>query len=186
MATTSPSLLQRLCETPDRVAWNRFVELYTPLLVGWANRLGLQTHDAADLVQDIFSVLAEKLPTFRYDSEKSFRAWLKTLLMNRWRNHLRRSNRSAAHRKMLPTEEAENAAPEFEEAEYRTYLVSRALNIMRAEFETTTWKACWEFVVNDRPAEEVARELGISINAVYLAKSRVLRRLRDELNGLIE
>ena len=75
---------------------------------------------------------------------------------------------------------------EIEEEEYRRYLVRRALGLMQAEFEPATWKACWEFVVHDRPAAEVAAELGLSVNAVYLAKSRVLRRLRAELRGLLD
>ena len=74
----------------------------------------------------------------------------------------------------------------FAELEYRQYLVNRALEMMQAEFEESTWKACWECVVNDRNGVEVAQELGITANAVYVAKSRVLRRLRNELNGLFE
>src|SRR5581483_2337673 len=90
MLTTPPSLLERIRHSPERAAWERFVDLYTSLLYSWAKRLGLGEHDAADLVQDIFTVLVEKLPHFRYNADKSFRAWLKTLLMNRWRNWLRR------------------------------------------------------------------------------------------------
>ena len=74
----------------------------------------------------------------------------------------------------------------FDEVEYRQQLVRRALQIMQAEFETTTWKACWEFVVSGRPAAEVAAELGVSVDVVYGAKSRVLRRLRQELDGLLD
>jgi RNA polymerase sigma-70 factor, ECF subfamily len=74
----------------------------------------------------------------------------------------------------------------FDEEEYRQYIVSRALQLMQADFQPDTWKACWEYVVRDRPAADVAVELGISVNAVHLAKSRVLRRLREELNGLLD
>src|ERR1700733_8814719 len=72
MLTTSPSLLDRLRQSPERQAWARFVDVYTPLLFAWAARLGLTGHDAADLVQDVFTILVEKLPEFRYDSDKSF------------------------------------------------------------------------------------------------------------------
>ena len=161
--------------------------MYTPLLAAWTRRLGLPQQEAADLLQDIFTVLVEKLPTFRYDPEKSFRAWLKTILLNRWRNDLRKR----AHVKEqgdagLSEVAAADDLCEFEEEEYRSYLVRRALELMRAEFQPATWKACWEFVVLDRPATEVAAELGITINAVYLSKSRVLRRLREELAGLLD
>jgi RNA polymerase sigma-70 factor (ECF subfamily) len=79
---------------------------------------------------------------------------------------------------------AETNGPD--EVEYRQQLVGRALKLMQTEFQPATWKACWECVVMDRPAADVARELGITLNAVYLAKSRVLRRLHQELDGLIE
>jgi RNA polymerase sigma-70 factor (ECF subfamily) len=74
----------------------------------------------------------------------------------------------------------------FEEAEYRQHLARRALELMQAEFPPATWKACWEVVVAGRPAAEVAAELAISIDSVYAAKSRVLRRLRQELAGLLD
>ena len=90
MFTTPPSLLERLRQSPEREAWEKFVEMYTPLLVGWTRRLALPDQEAADLIQDIFTVLVEKLPGFDYNPDKSFRAWLKTILRNRWRNLLRR------------------------------------------------------------------------------------------------
>src|SRR5436305_7776381 len=90
MLTTPPSLLMRLREAPEQAAWERFVEMYTPLFYTWTRRLRLNEHEAADLVQDLFTVLVEQLPHFEYDQDKSFRAWLKTILLNRWRNRLQR------------------------------------------------------------------------------------------------
>jgi RNA polymerase sigma-70 factor, ECF subfamily len=185
MHTTPPSLLEQLRQPIHESAWQRFVQLYTPLLFFWARRLGLQDSDAADLVQDVFAILVRKLPTFEYDRDKSFRAWLRTVLLNRWRNQ-RAARTATVHDK----QEADPAGPDpvdaYGEAEYRRHLVARALDLMQAEFQPATWKACWELVVNGRPAAEVAAELGITINAVYLAKSRVLSRLRRELAGLLE
>ncbi len=186
MHSTPVSLLDRIRQSPERSAWCRFVDLYTPLLTHWANRLRLDPHETADLIQDIFSILVEKLPSFRYEPTKSFRAWLKTLLMNRWRHQLRKRGRANEYLRNAKVAEVSAEEFEFEESEYRAFLVHRALRIMQTEFEANTWKACWEFVVNDRPADEVARELGISVNSVYLAKSRILRRLREELNGLLD
>jgi RNA polymerase sigma-70 factor (ECF subfamily) len=177
----------RLRDAPEREAWERFVEMYTPMFFAWTKRLRLNDHEAADLVQDLFTVLVEQLPNFVYDRDKSFRAWLKTILMNRWRNHLRRrpaENTIQKNLDELPA--ADDEMPELEEQEYRQYLVRRALALMKAEFKAVTWKACWEFVVRERRADEVASELGITVNAVYLAKSRVLRRLRMELAGLLD
>lgn len=187
MLSTSSTLLQRLRQAPrESGAWERFVDLYTPLLLAWARKLGLSEHDAADLIQDLFAALVEQLPNFEYDPSKSFRAWLKTLLHNRWRNRLRRRQERQPDSGQLSTVAAPLVPPEFEEAEYRQHLVGRALRLMQGEFPEATWKACWEFAVRGRPAADVAAELGLSVNSVYLAKSRVLRRLREELHGLLD
>ncbi len=181
MLTTSIALLDRLRQPADAEAWARFVELYTPLLYRWGCRLGLQDADAADLVQDVFAVLVQKLPEFEYDPRRSFRGWLRTILVNRWRD---RPGRVAVP---LPADVAgPDPAEELRETDYRRYLVGRALQLMRSDFQPATWQACWECVANGRPAAEVAAELGMSLAAVYIARSRVLRRLRQELAGLLD
>ena len=86
MFTTPHSLLDRIRSDPTQDAWGTLIDLYTPLFFTWTRRLGLSEHDAADLIQDIFTTLVEKLPTFHCDPQQSFRAWLKTVLLNRWRN----------------------------------------------------------------------------------------------------
>lgn len=190
MTTTSPTLIDRLSRGKDTGAWGRFVELYTPLLLAWCRRAGLSDADAADLTQSVFMTLYQKLPEFQYDATRSFRAWLKTILMNAWRNQCRqRSTHANNHNddgvapELIPETDPRLA---LDEAEYRAQLVRRALALMQAHFEPTTWKACWEFVVEDRKAADVAEELGISENAVYLAKSRVLRYLRHELHRFLD
>jgi RNA polymerase sigma-70 factor (ECF subfamily) len=183
---TPVSLLERLRLPTDQSAWNRFVRLYTPMIFAWCRRAGLQPDDAADLVQEVLTTLVLKLPEFQLDGRGSFRAWLKTVTLNKWRD---RARRLAARPHSGGETLAEVPAPpadSFSEIEYRQYLVSRALELMQAEFQPTTWRACWELVVNSRSAAEIARELGISENAVYLAKGRVLRYLRRELAGLWE
>jgi RNA polymerase sigma-70 factor, ECF subfamily len=185
MHTTSISLLERLRRPDESLAWTRFVELYTPLLTSWARRLGLSDSDAADLVQEVFAILVRKLPSFAYDAHKSFRGWLKTVALNQWRAMQRRKSPTpieTAALEELPAPDAEA----FWESEYRAHLVRRALAIMQAEFQPTTWKACWECTVNGRPAPEVAAELGLTVGAVWAAKFRVLRRLREELDGLFD
>jgi len=192
MTSTPVSLLQRLRNLARSEAaagaWSEFVELYTPVLYSWASRLGLQPADAADLVQDVFVILVRKLPEFQYDSGKSFRAWLKTVLMNRWRDGEKRAAVASQHTGHPALAEANvlGQTPELEEAEYRELLVRRALEMMQREFRPATWKACWEQVVQGRSAAEVAGELGLSVNAVYVARSRVLRRLREYLDQLLD
>jgi RNA polymerase sigma-70 factor (ECF subfamily) len=190
MHTTPVSLLLRLHRpSAEPEAWPKFVELYTPLLFACARRLGLRAQDAADLVQDVFTVLVQKLPEFDYQPGKSFRAWLWTVMVNKYRENLRRPRAVPlpdAHGVPLENLASPEPPDALEEAEYRQYLVSRALQLMQADFQPVTWKACWEFVVDDKPAAEVAAKLGISVKAVYMAKFRVLRWLRQELDGLLD
>src|ERR1700722_13544373 len=103
MNTTPVSLLQRLRQPDDQSAWVRFVDLYTPLLCYWGRRAGLQEPDVADLVQDVFQILVRKLPTFAYDRDRTFRGWLRTILLNQWRTHAR-------HRVEQPLEHGEAVA----------------------------------------------------------------------------
>jgi RNA polymerase sigma-70 factor (ECF subfamily) len=188
METTSASLLERLRRPGEPAAWERFVDLYTPLIYHWARGAGLQTADAADLVQDVFAVLLRQLPLFRYDRGRSFRGWLRTVTRNKWRERQRRRPPPTLDdpERALALPADEEGPDSFGEAEYRRHLSRRALQLMQAEFPPTSWKACWEVVVSGRPPAEVAAELGISVGAVYTAKSRVLRRLREELAGLID
>jgi RNA polymerase sigma-70 factor (ECF subfamily) len=187
MPSTSPSLLERLRQPGDSPAWRRFVDLYTPLLYYWARRVGLDQSGAADLVQDVLLVLVRKLPEFAYDPARSFRAWLRSVALNKWRENCRREPpRREVQGVDLSAMAGPDAPREFEEGEYHQYLAQRAPALMRAEFQPATWKACWEQVVVGRPAAEVAAELGMSEGAAYVAKSRVLRRLREELNGLLD
>jgi RNA polymerase sigma-70 factor (ECF subfamily) len=188
MDSTSFSLLERLRTPAEQEAWARFVKLYTPLLFHWAKGVGLSTEEAGDLVQDVLTVLVQKLPDFSYDRQQSFRGWLRVITLNKWREKARKPTLPLAEvdpAKLAGKPDSDSAAA-FEEAEYRQYLVRRALELMQAEFEAPTWKACWECVVEGRSAVEVARELKLTTNAVYLAKSRVLRRLHKELSGLLD
>jgi RNA polymerase sigma-70 factor, ECF subfamily len=189
MNTTSVSLLERLRQPAEHDgAWRRFVQLYTPLLFHWARKLGLSAEDAADLVQEVLVLLVQKLPDFTYDPKKSFRGWLRTVTMNKWRDYQRLRRLPVEHGGAGQLDEMadDDGAAAFEEAEYRQRLVQQALNVMQSDFQPATWRACWEYMILERPAEVVAQELGLTVNAVYLANSRVLTRLRQELAGLLD
>jgi RNA polymerase sigma-70 factor (ECF subfamily) len=188
MTPTPASLLERLRQPFEPEAWAHFVSLYTPLIYSWGRRVGLQNQDAADLVQEVFVTLLQVMPTFSYDRHKSFRRWLRTVTLNKWRNSRKqwdnlppRGNGGAVDQATGPDD-----LEALWEAEYQQSLASRALAIMRRDFQETTWKACWEMVVDGRPAAAVAAELGLTVGAVYAAKFRVLERLRSELRGLLE
>ena len=188
MHTTPASLLERLRGPAQAANWERFVQLYARFLFYWASRLGLQEQDAADLVQEVFTTLVQKLPGFHYDRNKSFRGWLRTVLLNKWREHRRRAVATAGQGDsgFLGELPAPDEALAFDEVEYQQHLVRRALELMQAEFSPRMWKACWEHVALGRSAEEVATELGMSVGSVYVSKSRVLARLRQELHGLLD
>jgi RNA polymerase sigma-70 factor (ECF subfamily) len=190
MLSTSVTLLERVRQRDDQPAWERFVALYTPLLYRWAQRTGLNDHDATDLAQDVLVLLMKELPDFKYDAAKrNFRGWLKTVTINKCRELQRRrviKLGAAGEQDALQAVAVADDLEQFWDAEYRQHLVRKALEIMRTEFEPNTWQACWEHTVNDKSAAEVGQELGMSEAAVYVAKSRVLRRLRQELAGLLD
>lgn len=184
MVSTPASLLDRLRENGEASAWDRFVELYSPLLFHWAKKLGLQDSDASDLVQDLFLLLWRKLPEFQYDPAQRFQGWLKTLFLNQHRQHLRQ-------RKPLPADHAWDELPErseeiFEEREYRRYIVRQAFHLIQREFSPQQRSAFEEYALRQRSPIDVARELGIAPGTVYGIKSKILNRLRQELRDLVD
>jgi RNA polymerase sigma-70 factor, ECF subfamily len=185
MNSTPISLIFQLREPNNSEAWNRFTQLYTPLLFYWARRIGLSPHEAEDLLQDLLLHLLEKLTHFEHRGPGTFRAWLRTVTTNKCRERLRRRSVTTTSDTQV-VEALAAAADPFWETEYRQRLISRALEVMQAEFEPTTWRACWQRVVEGRSAAEVARDLNISENTVYVYTGRVLRRLREQLRDLID
>jgi RNA polymerase sigma-70 factor, ECF subfamily len=185
--STPVSLLERLCSQPKAGDWDLFVELYTPMLYSWARRLGLDADRAADLLQEVFTVLVRKLPEFRYDPARSFRKWLRTVFLNKMRELNRgRDVLGDAARPAMDQLADDTPLTAWIEQEYRQQLIERAVAIMRTDFSETTWRACWETVVGSRPPAEVAAELGVSLEVVYQSRTRVLRRLRQELRDLLD
>lgn len=188
MDPTSLSLLRRLRQPDQEAAWQRFVDLYAPLIFYWGRGHGLSATDSEDLVQEVMAIVVVKLPEFEYDPQRRFRGWLRTVTINKANDFHRRNTvrPSSGHSDAIRSVAVANDVDLFEEAEYRSFLVHRALELMRSEFRDESWQACWQHVVEGKKAADVARELGISINMVYLAKSRVLSRLREELEGLLD
>jgi len=187
---TSLSLLERV-RGNDSGAWNRFVQLYEPVVRRWCERAGLQASDAADLTQDLFTSLVTKLGSFRHDHPgASFRGWLWTVAHNRIRLHFRRAEArplpvgglSAFHDLAELDETSDASAPPESMAD----VVRRAMELVQPEFEPSTWQAFWRVQVDNQAVSDVAAALGLSANAVYKSRARVLRRLRDEFGELID
>jgi len=190
--STSSTLLERVrAQHPE--AWRRLVELYGPEVYRWCRRSGLGAEDAADVVQEVFTAVAKHVADFRRDQPgQSFRAWLATITRNKVYDYFRRRNHhpeasggTDAQQRLMqvpdPAEPSVDSAPPVDEGR----LPQRALDLVRAEFENRTWEAFCRAILDGQPAREIAGDLGISVNAVYKAKSRVLRRLRQELGDLL-
>ena len=187
MESTSTSLLVRLRQSDDREAWDSFVTLYGPLIFRWARRTGLREDDATDLVQDVMAVLVKKLPEFQYDKSKSFRAWLKTVTLNRWRDLQRRQTAPLVD--ATDSEIARIPDPlvdDFWDRELQQQVVARALALMEQDFEQATWEACKRYVFSEESPDDLAAEYGISVWTIYSAKSRLVKKLRDELDGMLD
>ena len=188
-STTSTGLLERVrAQEPD--AWRSLVELYGPLVFDWCRRKGLQPEDAADVTQEVFQAVAANIATFRKDRPgDSFRKWLWTITQNKLNDFLRSrgaqpeaTGGSEAQARLLAVpEQSSPSDPSARSAADLAPLLARALDSVRAEFEPTTWQAFWQTTVDGRLPADVAADLGVSVNAVYKAKSRVLRRLRELL-----
>ena len=188
--STSASLLARV-RRRETAAWERFAALYTPLVYGWARRGGLQASDAADVVQDVFRTVFQKIEDFQREGQPSrFRGWLWTITRNRVRLFYRQAapqaqaagGSEAAWRLEQVPELLENEdEPAAEQT--RRALVHRALQLIKQDFADDTWQAFWRLAVEGDSANEIAADLGMSVGAVGQAKYRVLARLREELAG---
>ena len=188
MNSTSASLLQRLQQPSEQAAWQRFVDLYAPLIFHWARYHDLTSTDAADLTQDVLTALVEKLPEFQYDPGLRFRGWLRTLTRNRAHDfHRRRASQPAITQEVAVEDIAVTSGVDlFEETEYRRFVVRRAMELMQAEFSEQHWQACCQHFIQGTTLAELARQQGVSANSLRVAKYRVLKRLREELQDLLE
>jgi RNA polymerase sigma-70 factor, ECF subfamily len=185
MLSTSHSLLKDLQTSSEGDCWEKFVRLYTPVLGMWAERLGLAPNDAQDLVQDVFAHLVRKIGLYRREENARFRDWLRTVLTNRYRELARK--RKLAMASLNPVDAVSDDPLEtFWEIEYRKLLVAKALEFVRDRFEDRTWKAFWLTTVDGRSPADVAETLEMSVGAVYVARSRVLAKLRGEFEEFLD
>ena len=189
--STHGSLLVRVRDLTDREAWASFVQIYAPVVYRYVRRRGLQDADAADVSQEILRRVAAAMQEFRYDRQRgSFRGWLFTVTRNTLQNFLEGAQRRTATlatyaRQVIerPTDE-EPADAQIWDEEYERQLLAEAAERVRPRFSDTTWQAFWQTAVEEKGAADVAHALGISVGALYVARSRVLARLRTEVESL--
>jgi len=189
MSDTSASLLDQLRLQPDGESWRRLVELYTPLIHGWLRRQAVPPADADDLTQEVLAVVVRELPQFQHNQQQgAFRSWLRTITVNRLRAFWRtRQARPAAGGEVLDQLEDPNSLPSrLWDREHDQHVMRRLMAYVEPEFTPTTWQAFRRVTLNGEKAAAVAADLGMTVNAVLLAKSHVLRRLRQEAKGLID
>jgi RNA polymerase sigma-70 factor, ECF subfamily len=190
-SATPSSLLERLRAPDDGRAWERLLRLYGPTVAGWCRRAGVSSEDAADIGQEVFQAVARGIVGFRRERPAdSFRGWLYTITRRRLLDHWRREARQprAASGSDVQDQLLECPATEVPSSEgTETWEeFQRGVQLIRGEFEERTWEAFWRTTVDGRTAVEVAAELAMTPGAVYVAKSRVLRRLREEFAGLLD
>jgi RNA polymerase sigma-70 factor (ECF subfamily) len=187
---TSTSLLRRAVAR-ESGAWERIVTIYSPLVRHWCRQAGIPDHDIQDVSQEVFAVVSSNLETFRADRPgTTFRAWMRGIARHKLQHYFQDRGEFAAGgtdaQKRLQEVPTPSDDPELSEAPADVAGVyHRAVSLVRDQFEERTWRAFWRVVIDDRSPVEVAAELGTTANAVRQAKSRVLRRLKEEMGELI-
>jgi RNA polymerase sigma factor (sigma-70 family) len=194
MADTSVSLLERLCLQPDGDSWTLFVDLYTPLIHGWLRRYSVKEEDAEDLAQEVMTVVVRELAHFQHSQQRgAFRNWLRTVTVNQLRA-LCRTRRCRAEAsgdsdiaQMLDQlADPSSSLSRLWDQQHDQHVAGRLMKLIRPQFEAKTWQAFRHVTLDGMKAAIVAEKLGMSVNAVLIAKCRVVNRLRQELRGLTD
>lgn len=189
---TRASLLVRLRDGADVEAWQEFVRLYAPVIYGFARKRGLQDADAADLMQDVLRSIAATVHRLEYDPLRgTFRGWLFTVTRNKVFNFMesrsRRVQGSGDSRVQQRLEQQADANGQLSaewDVDYQRALVAQAMERVKGEFQASTWEAFVQTTVQGRAPAEVSARVGLSVGAIYVAKSRVIARLRQEIERL--
>lgn len=187
---TSLSLLERLSDKSSEADWHRLHAIYAPLLQQWLVRYGVSTCDLDDLTQDVFQTVFREIPRFRHNGHTgAFRRWLRIMIVNRlkwfWRSRRLRAPRDTEA--LLASMEDPNSDPnQMWELEHDVHVAKRLLELVESHFTVTSWEAFRLQVLQGHRASETASMLGITVNAALIAKSRVLKTLREEARGMIE
>ena len=177
-------------DAQNKPAWNEFVEIYSPLIYGFSRKQGLQDADAVDMTQEVLRIVTRSIGRLDYDPRRgSFRGWLFTIVRNELNDWFRKQKSSvvgtgdsALHRQFDELPAANAGDSELWDQELQRRLFEWAAERVQTEVQESTWKAFWQSTVENRSGKEIAIELGISVAAVYLAKSRVMARLKELVN----
>jgi RNA polymerase sigma-70 factor (ECF subfamily) len=194
MNDTSLSLLNRLRHAPESESWNRLVDLYAPLIRSWLRKYDVQDSDADDLLQEVLLAVSKDLSKFEHLGRPgAFRGWLKAILVNRLRRFWRARDRRPQARgdsdidaRLAQLDEPASEMSQIWNREHDHYVLRQLLALAEPHFAPSTWTAFCRVALDGARPDVVAEEMEISRNAVIIAKCRVLSRLRQESEGLIE
>jgi RNA polymerase sigma-70 factor (ECF subfamily) len=184
---TRPTLLARVRDPRDQAAWTELAEIYMPFITGHLRRRGLQPADADDVAQNVLLAIAGAIQRFEYDPRKgSFRGWLLTVTRNKLIDHFQRRRREPRASSDTALDSLLEAQPSREEEdvwekEYREHLFAWACAKVQKDFQDTTWQAFWRSTVGEEEPQAVAKSLGMTVQAVYIARSRVTASLREKI-----
>lgn len=187
---TSTSLLQRI-RTQDKDAWENLVYIYGPLIESWCRRWTLRAEDVADVYQEVFVAVDQRIHAFRKERPgDSFRGWLWTITRNKVTDHIRRATRqpqaAGGTDAKIQIQQVPLQEPTGDTESSIVSPTHRGLDLIRSSFTDQTWQAFKAVAIDGRAPKDVAEDLGMEPMAVYKAKSRVLQRLRQELAELID
>jgi RNA polymerase sigma-70 factor, ECF subfamily len=193
MNETRQSLLFR-AQSGEADAWTDLTDLYRPLIIGWLNRQGVPAVDLEDLSQDVLLTVVKHLPTFEHSGNRgAFRSWLRTIVCSRTSNYWRATGASTqaiggsgATAALQQIADPDSDLNRQWDQEHDRYVIRCLLDLIEAEFEPATLRAFRRLAIDGASGAEVAQELGMSVAAVYVAKSRVLLRIRQQAEGLID
>jgi RNA polymerase sigma-70 factor, ECF subfamily len=187
------TLIECLAGTPTDDDWRRLLDLYQPLLRAWMARGGVPQCDADDLSQEVLLVVFREVGGFERRGVGAFRAWLRTILVHRMRDYFRgRKQQPAAtggsdfQQALDELESPSSALSRLWDREHDEHVAVSLLRRVQRDFAPLTWDLFRRHVLDTEPAAKVAEELGVALNSVIQAKSRVFKRLRQELAGLVE
>ena len=193
MDETSLTLLDSIKSQNDDTSWQELFELYSPLIQGWLRRHGTELNDADDVAQDVLTVVYRRLREFDRQRTGSFRNWLRTITINCLRDHWRGQKQTPkatgeSNFVQLLSELSDATSPLTQawNEEHDRHVTQLLLSRIKHEFRETTWEAFERFALKNEDPDEIAAQLEITPNAVYIAKSRVLKRMREVGEGLIE
>ena len=194
MNETSLSLLDRLRGSSETSSWDRFVQLYSPLMRGWLRAYGVSAADEDDLVQEVLTVVSQELPRFNHNQRPgAFRNWLRKILVHRLQNYWRSRKQqppavggSSLQVQLGQLEDDNSDLSRIWNQQHDREVIARLLELVQSKFQPQTWEAFRRQMFDGQKPAQVAADLEMTIGSVYMARHRVLAALRSETEGLVD